>query len=72
MSDAVKRSVEIIPDGKLIEQVVNDRLSGTVKQTMTIPLEAIPDSYKLMVKLYPGVFSQVLEGIDGMLRLPGG
>jgi hypothetical protein len=24
------------------------------------------------VKLYPGVMSQVLEGTEGMLRLPGG
>jgi hypothetical protein len=24
------------------------------------------------VKVYPGVFSQVLEGTEGMLRLPGG
>jgi hypothetical protein len=24
------------------------------------------------VKIYPGIFSQVLEGTEGMLRLPGG
>ena len=33
---------------------------------------AIPDASKLFVKLYPGVFSQILEGTEGMIRLPGG
>ncbi len=72
MSDAVKRSVEVVPDGQKVEQVVGDKLGGKVKQTLTIPENAIPDSSKLIVKLYPGVFSQVLEGVDGMLRMPGG
>jgi uncharacterized protein YfaS (alpha-2-macroglobulin family) len=72
MSDAIKRSVEVVPDGKKVEQVVSDKLTGKVKQTLTIPDDAIPDSSKLIVKLYPGVFSQVLEGTEGMLRMPGG
>jgi hypothetical protein len=72
MSDAIKRSVEIVPDGKKVEQVVSDKLTGKVKQTLTIPEDAIPDASKLIVKLYPGVFSQVLEGTEGMLRMPGG
>jgi hypothetical protein len=72
MSDAVKRSIEVVPDGKKVEQVVSDKLTGKVKQTLTIPEDAIPDASKLIVKLYPGVFSQVLEGTEGMLRMPGG
>jgi 5-hydroxyisourate hydrolase-like protein (transthyretin family) len=72
MSDAIKRSIEVVPDGKKVEQVVSDKLSGKVKQTLEIPEIAIPDASKLFVKLYPGVFSQVLEGTEGMLRMPGG
>lgn len=72
LSDAVKRSVEVVPDGQKVEQVVSDKLTGKVKQTLTIPENAVPDASKLIVKLYPGVFSQVLEGVDGLLRLPGG
>ena len=26
----------------------------------------------MLVKIYPGVFSQVVEGMDGLLRMPGG
>jgi hypothetical protein len=62
----------VVPDGKKVEQVVTDRLAGTVTQTVTIPDNAVPDASKLFVKIYPGVFSQVLEGTEGLLRLPGG
>ncbi len=72
VSDAVKRSVEVVPDGQKVEQVVSDKLGGKVKQTLTIPENALPDASKLIVKMYPGVFSQVLEGTEGMLRMPGG
>jgi 5-hydroxyisourate hydrolase-like protein (transthyretin family) len=72
MSDAIKRSIEVVPDGQKVEQVATDRLSGKVTQTVTIPDNAIPDASKLLVKVYPGVFSQVLEGTEGLLRLPGG
>jgi uncharacterized protein YfaS (alpha-2-macroglobulin family) len=71
-SDAIKRSIEVVPDGKKVEQVISDKLTGKVKQTLTIPEDSVPDSSKLIVKLYPGVFSQVLEGTEGMLRMPGG
>jgi uncharacterized protein YfaS (alpha-2-macroglobulin family) len=72
MSDAVKRSIEVVPDGQKVEQVASDRLAGTVTQKLTIPGNAIPDASKLFVKVYPGVFSQLLEGADGILRMPGG
>ncbi len=72
MSDAVSRSVEIEPDGK--EQLVSysGRLSGELTHTVTIPEDAIPGASKLLVKIYPGMLSQVLEGLDGMLRMPHG
>ena len=72
MSDAVKRSIDVSPDGRPVEQVVTDRLSGRVLQTITIPDNALPDATKLFVKVHPGVFSQVMEGADGILRMPGG
>jgi hypothetical protein len=72
LSDAIRRTIEVVPDGKRVEQVVTDRLAGKVTQTITIPEHALPDASKLMVKVYPGVMSQVLEGVEGMLRLPGG
>lgn len=71
-SDAVKRIVEVVPNGEKIEIVINDRLEGNIAQTITIPQDAVPDSYKMMVKIYPGIMSQVVEGMEGMLQMPGG
>jgi uncharacterized protein YfaS (alpha-2-macroglobulin family) len=72
MSDAMKRVIEVVPDGQMKEQVVNNQLSGKTTHSLTIPHNAIPDASKLFVKVYPGVFSQVLEGVEGLIRLPGG
>ena len=72
MSDAIKRSIEVVPDGQMKEQVVNNQLSGKNKHKLTIPDNALPDASTLFVKVYPGVFSQVLEGVEGLIRLPGG
>ncbi|MBN2589931.1 MAG: hypothetical protein JXA96_08705 [Sedimentisphaerales bacterium] len=71
-SDAVARSVEIVPDGK--EFLVNEsgRLKETISHTINIPDKAIDDASKIFVKVYPGVLSQVIEGLDSMLRMPGG
>src|SRR5262249_915468 len=71
-SDAVKRSIEVVPDGRKVEQVFNDRLEGKKVQTVTIPDNALEDASKLYVKVYPGVFSQLVEGTEGILRMPGG
>jgi uncharacterized protein YfaS (alpha-2-macroglobulin family) len=36
------------------------------------PADAIPDASKLFVRLYPGPLSQVVEGMDAILRMPNG
>jgi hypothetical protein len=72
MSDAVKRGIDVLPDGASVEQVFTDRLKGTVTHTVTVPPEAIDGASRLFVKLYPGVHSQLVEGADAMLRMPTG
>jgi len=72
MSDAITRDIRIEPDGKKIEETVNDRLTETVTQTLSIPEGAIGDASKILVKIYPGIFSQAVEGLDSMLRMPFG
>ena len=72
LSDAVARSVEVVPDGveKLI--ALNGRLDGNVDATFTIPEGVIPGATRAHLKIYPGVFSQLVEGLDKILRMPGG
>ena len=70
--DAIRRTVEVMPDGKMFEVVLNDRLSATIEKSVEIPANAIPGSFKIFCKCYPGVFSQVIEGVEGMLGMPHG
>lgn len=72
MSDAIRRAVDVVPDGKKYETVINGRLLEKITHTLTIPEATIDDSYKILVKFYPGVVCQLLEGMDGLLQLPGG
>lgn len=71
-ADAVRREVEIVPNGKRFEQAFNGRLSGNVQQTVTIPESAIKDASNILIKIYPGFFSTVIEGMDKILRMPFG
>src|SRR5207248_2591702 len=62
LSDALKRTIEVVPDGKRLERAVTDRLAGTVTKRIAFPEYALPDASRILVKIYPGVISQVLEG----------
>jgi hypothetical protein len=71
-SDAISRTIEIIPDGFEVRDTVSDRLEGEIEKTVTIPNHAVENSEKLFVKIYPGIFSQLVEGLDSMFRMPSG
>ncbi len=72
MSDAIKRQILVAPDGKEFLVNFNDRLEGVVEKTITIPPNATDDGSTILVKIYPGVFSQIVEGLDNILRMPFG
>ena len=72
LSDAVERTVRVVPDGTRVEQVVNSKLNQSVRETITIPADAVDGGNDLFVKVYPGAFSQVLEGMDSIFRMPNG
>jgi len=72
MSDAISREIEVRPDGREVLATINDRLEGPVQKTVTLPPEAIPGTGTILVKIYPGVFSQVVEGLDSLLQMPYG
>ncbi|MFA0750045.1 MAG: hypothetical protein SLRJCFUN_000448, partial [Candidatus Fervidibacter sp.] len=92
MSDAIKRTVTVLPDGKEVWQTISDQVTGRgardegrgegqgtrdmghVKRTVAvkIPSEAIDGASNLFVKVYGGAFSQVLDGLENLLRMPFG
>ena len=72
MADAVRREVRVRPDGREVVQTINGRLSGKLNRTVQIPAAAIDGASDLLVKIYPGAFSQVMEGLDSIFRKPFG
>jgi len=72
LSDAVERTVRVVPDGRRVEQVVNSKLNQSVRETISIPANAIEGGNDLFVKVYSGAFSQVVEGMDSIFRMPNG
>jgi uncharacterized protein YfaS (alpha-2-macroglobulin family) len=70
--DAIARSVTVRPNGEEKAVVINERLEGAVTKDVVIPAGAIADASKILVKLYPGALSQVVEGLDSILQMPGG
>src|SRR4029077_11047165 len=71
-ADIVVREIEVIPNGREQNLVFNGRLENTVRHELNFPANSIPDASKIFVRLYPGPLSQVIEGMDSILRMPGG
>ena len=74
MSDAIQKEVTVYPNGKRSPSPARppDPRHSPWQQPVKIPADAIPGTQKLIVKIYPGMLSQVVEGLDGILRMPNG
>ena len=71
-ADMVVREIEVVPNGREQNVVFNGRLETEVRQDVNFPAKAIADASKIFVRLYPGPLSQVVEGMDAILRMPSG
>lgn len=72
MSDAVLRQVEVLPDGMPAATLTSGKLEASQAITMAAPANAIPGTAQVTVKIYPGIVSQMIEGLEGMLQQPYG
>src|SRR5206468_4496284 len=72
VSDAVEREVRVIPSGQAVERAESYVLKDRIIDTFILPPDAIPDSASCTVKLYPSRFSEIVEGLDSILRAPYG
>ncbi|MBM4354703.1 MAG: hypothetical protein FJ109_13100, partial [Deltaproteobacteria bacterium] len=80
LQDAIKRTVEVKPDGKEMVLTESARFDNdgekpsTDKVSMEIPFPetAIAGSQSVVVKVLPGLSTHIVEGMESMLQLPGG
>jgi uncharacterized protein YfaS (alpha-2-macroglobulin family) len=71
-ADIVVREIEVVPNGREQSQVFNGLLESAVQHRVNFPASSIPGTSKIFVRLYPGPLSQIVEGMDAILRMPGG
>jgi hypothetical protein len=71
-ADIVVREIEVVPNGREQNLVFNGRLDSAAQHRVEFPRGAIPEASKVLVRLYPGPLSQVIEGMDAILRMPFG
>jgi uncharacterized protein YfaS (alpha-2-macroglobulin family) len=72
MSDAIRREVNVLPDGKEMRMTESDWLRQSREVALNIPPQAVAETPRVEVKIYPGVLAQVVEGLEKILRLPYG
>ena len=71
-ADVVVREIEVVPNGREQSVVFNGRLEHQIEHEVSLPATAIPEASKIFVRLYPGPLSQLVEGMDTLLRMPYG
>jgi len=71
-ADIVVREIEVVPNGREQNVVFNGRLKTAAMHEVDFPPAAIADAGKIFVRLYPGPLSQIVEGMDAILRMPFG
>jgi uncharacterized protein YfaS (alpha-2-macroglobulin family) len=72
VADAEKRTIEVVATGPVVEKTTNGSLDQPANVSVTMPPDAVADSGKLIVKIYPSKFSEVVEGLDGIFQRPYG
>lgn len=72
LSDAVTRSIEIVPGGRAVEQATSGTLEVPATIDLRVPADAIEGSAKLIARIYPSTFSQLVDGLDAIFQRPYG
>jgi alpha-2-macroglobulin-like protein len=72
VADAIRKEIEVDPEGKKYEIVSSGTLTEPQQFSVVAPPEAVPGSVKAIVKLYPSSFSQLVEGLDNIFQMPSG
>jgi type II secretory pathway pseudopilin PulG/anti-sigma factor RsiW len=72
VGDALRRTVDVVPDGSRTETVANGNLRQLAEVDLSVPDVVVDGSVKAVLRVYPSGFSQLVEGLDAIFRLPYG
>ncbi|MDQ3042199.1 MAG: carboxypeptidase regulatory-like domain-containing protein, partial [Acidobacteriota bacterium] len=71
-SDAIEKPVTVRPNGKEIVQTKSEIFRESVSFDVNFPANALPQTQKAELKIYPNLLAHVAESIEGLLQRPYG
>jgi uncharacterized protein YfaS (alpha-2-macroglobulin family) len=71
-SDAMEKRVVIKPNGKEVVKTASEIFRDSVSFDVDFPANALPNTQKAEVKIYPNLFAHVAESVEGLLQRPYG
>ncbi len=71
-SDAIEKPVTVRPDGKEIVKTDSKLFRNSQTFDINFPENALPNTQKAELKIYPNLFSHVSESVEGLLQRPYG
>ncbi len=71
-SDAIEKPVTVRPNGQEIVRTDSRFSAGEQKLEIAYPANALPRTQKLELKIYPNLYSQVTDSVQGLLERPYG
>jgi len=70
--DAVIKEIDIKPEGIEKSVVTNGWIRGSTFAELIVPDNTVKDSERFFVKIFANSFNTVIDGLDGIFRMPHG
>ncbi|PYT01630.1 MAG: hypothetical protein DMF63_01935 [Acidobacteria bacterium] len=71
-SDAIEKPVTVRPNGEEIVRSDSKVFETSTKFDVTYPANALPNTSRAELKIYPNLFAHVSDSVDGLLERPHG
>ncbi|VTU02728.1 a-macroglobulin complement component : TonB-dependent receptor OS=Hyalangium minutum GN=DB31_3602 PE=4 SV=1: A2M_N: A2M: Thiol-ester_cl: A2M_comp [Gemmataceae bacterium] len=71
-NDTIARTIRIVPDGFPGVGSFSDTIEGKARGSVTLPKDLVPGTLKVRLEVYPTTMSDLVTGLDGLLREPHG
>ena len=71
-ADAIEKPVTVKPDGREIVKTESEIFTDSANFAVDFPADALPDTPKATLKIYPNLLAHVAESVEGLLERPYG
>lgn len=71
-NDAIEKPVTVHPDGEELSITEGDILTDSAGVELELPENAIPNSTRAELKIYPNLMAHVIDGVEGIMQRPYG